>query len=165
MVLCICCGDGLFFIAAIINYILQFVVEYEYAWIPWPILMPLGGIIGGIYGARQSKKEKVKTYVSEFLGYLVIAFLVGLFVVLFFAFKLRENCYPMLLLMYGIWLFVSGGAIQFKPIMIGGIINWIFAVGAFFVPFQFQLLFLAAAVLLGYIIPGHMLNAQFKKSV
>lgn len=155
----------LVFTAALSNYVLQFVVESQYAGIPWAVLMPLGGIISGIYGSRRRKKEKVKTHVADFLGYLVVAFLVGLFTVLFFMWKLGTNCYPMVMLMYGIWLFVSGGAMKFKPIMIGGLVNWAMAIGAFFVPFQFQLLMLAAAVLLGYIIPGHMLSAQFKKSV
>ena len=152
-------------IAALSNYILQFIVEYKYFWLPWAILMPLGGLISMILGPRMNKKEKVKTYVSEFLGYVIIAFLAGLFVVLFFMPKLGLNCYPMVMLMYGIWLFISGGALKFKPLIIGGIINWVLAVAAFYVTFQYQLLIISAAVLLGYIIPGHLLNLQFRKNV
>jgi hypothetical protein len=151
--------------ASLGHYILQFVVEFDKPWLTWATLMPLGGIISGIYNARESRNEKVKTYVGEFLGYLVVAFLVGLFTVLFFMHQLGESCYPMVMLMYGIWLFVSGGALQFRPLVVGGLINWGLAIGAFFVHFQFQLLMLSAAVLLGYIIPGHLLRAQFKKSV
>jgi hypothetical protein len=147
--------------AAAINYILQFVVMFDKPWLPWPVLMGMGGIVSMIYGARESKREKVKTYVSQFLGYLVIAFLVGLFTVLGFMWKLKLNCYPMILVMYGIWLFVSGGALQFRPLVIGGIINWGFAIASFFVVFQYQLIMLGVAVLLGYIIPGHMLRSQF----
>jgi hypothetical protein len=148
-------------VASLGNYVLQFVIQFDKPWICWAVLMPLGGIISSFYGRKEAKQEKVKTYVSEFLGYLVIAFLVGLFTVLFFMSFLKENCYPMVMLMYGIWLFVSGGALQFRPLIIGGMINWALAIGAFFVPFQYQLLLLSAAVLLGYIIPGHLLSHQF----
>ena len=155
----------LVFIAAMANCFLQFIIHYEYPWIPWAILMPAGGIVSFIHGARQNKKQKVKTFVDEFLGYLVIAFLVCLFVVLFFMQKLQLNCYPMVMLIYGIFLFVSGGMLRFRPFIAGGIINWGFAIASFFVTFDIQLLFISAAVFLGYIIPGHILNHQFKKNV
>ena len=77
--------------------------------------------------------------------------------------KLQLNTYPMVLMVYGLWLFISGGAIKFKPLIIGGIINWLIGIISFFVPFDLQLLLLAAAVLLGYIIPGYMLKAKFQK--
>jgi small basic protein len=155
----------LVFVAALTNYFLQFVINYENYWLPWAVLMPLGGVFSFIYGARKGKQQKVKTFVSEFLGYLGIAFGVCLFIVLFFGYKLELNCYPMVMLVYGIWLFVSGGVLRFKPLIIGGIINWIFAIASFFVTFDLQLLFISSAVLLGYIIPGHMLNHQFRKHV
>ncbi len=155
----------LVFVAALTNYILQFVINYEYSWIPWMVLMPLGGIISAIYGFRTAKKQKVKTFADEFLGYLGIAFGVCLFIVLFFMWKLQLNCYPMVMLTYGTFLFVSGGVLRFKPLVIGGIINLGFAAASFFVTFDMQLLFISAAVLLGYIIPGHMLNYQFRKNV
>ena len=152
-------------VAALTNYALQFILQNPYHWLPWAVLMPLGGIFSFIYGARKSKQQRVKTFVGEFLGYLGIAFGVCLFVVLFFGYKLQLNCYPMVMLIYGIWLFVSGGMLRFKPLIIGGIINWGFAIASFFVTFDIQLIFIAVAVLLGYIIPGHMLNQQFRKNV
>ena len=155
----------LVFAASLVNYFLQYVIDFNNPWIPWAILMPLGGIISGIYGARQRKKQKAKTYVGEFLRYLVIAFLVCLCITLFFMQQYQLNCYPTVMMLYGIWLFVSGGALRFKPLVLGGIINWVFAVAALFVTFDYQLLMISAAVLLGYIIPGHMLKHQFKKNV
>ena len=97
------------------------------------------------------------------MGYVLIAFLVSLFMVLFFQGMLKLNCYPMVMMVYGIWLFISGGAIKFKPLIAGGIVNWILCIVAFFVSFEIQLLLLALAVLLGYIIPGHMLKSRYQK--
>lgn len=136
----------------------------EFAPAVW-MLMPLGGIITAVYSSRQKKNVKVKTYVDEFMKYVLIAFLVSLGVVLFSMQKLGLNTYPMVLLVYGLWLFISGGAIKFNPLLVGGIINWIFAIASFFVSFDVQLLFLALAVLLGYIIPGYLLKRKFSQHV
>ena len=48
---------------------------------------------------------------------------------------------------------------------IGGICNWIIAIAAVYVEFDIQLLLLALAVLVGYIIPGHMLSNHYKKNI
>ena len=155
----------LVFIASLTSYFLQVVIEFDMPWLSWAILMPLGGIISMTIGAKIKKKQKVKTYLDSFLKFLLIAFLVCLFITLFFMQQFQLMCYPVVMMLYGIWLFVSGGALGFRPLIIGGIINWIFAVAALFVIFEYQLLMISGAVLLGYIIPGHILNYQFKKNV
>ena len=43
--------------------------------------------------------------------------------------------YPMVLVVYGMWLFISGGTMKFNPLIIGGVINWIIACIAVFVEF------------------------------
>lgn len=111
----------------------------------------------------QGKQQRVQSYINEMMKYVLIAFLVSIFFVLASMSKLGLATYPMVMLIYGMWLFISGGALKFKPLIIGGIINWILAIAALFVMFQTQLIILAAAVLLGYIIPGHMLRQKFKK--
>jgi len=132
-------------------------------YLPWAILMPLGGIISAILGFRKSKNEKVKTHINHFLGYLWIAFGVTLGIVLFSSVKLGfENTYPLVIVIYGIGTFVSGGALKFKPLIIGGLMCWLLAIIAFLVGFELQLLLLAASVLISYIIPGYILKSKFK---
>jgi len=139
---------------------------YENPWITWAILMPLGGIASMVYGHTQGKQQKIKTYTDDIMKYVLIAFMVSLFTVLLFMGKLGLSTYPMVMVVYGIWLFISGGAIRFRPLIIGGIINWSLGIAAFFVTFENQLLLLALAVLLGYVIPGHMLrNKHNQQSV
>lgn len=152
----------LVFIASLCHYFLL-MVNYDKPFLPW-MLMPAGGILSAIYGARQSKQQRSTSYVDDFMKYVLIAFLVSLCLVLVFMSRLGLGTYPMVMLVYGIWLFINGGAIRFNPLLIGGVINWIIAIAAFFVGFDMQLLLLAAAVLLGYIIPGYMLKNKFKKS-
>ena len=132
----------------------------EIAFVPWAVLMPLGGVATMVYGIRQEKKRKVRSHAEVFLKYPLIAFLVCLTIVLVSMNKLGLYTYPMVMLVYGMWLFVSGGTIRFRPLMVGGIVNWVLALVSLWVDFQTQLLLLALAVLLGYIIPGHWLKHE-----
>ena len=153
----------LVFIASTCNFILMN-AGYENPFIPWAILMPLGAVITIIYSYKQNRKQQVvKSYIDDVMKFVLIAFLVSLFTVLLFMSKLGLATYPMVLMVYGIWLFISGGALKFQPLIIGGVINWALGIGSFFVSFDIQLILLAVAVLLGYIIPGHMLKNKFSK--
>ncbi len=149
------------FAACTTNFVLL-KVDSTYPFIAWTILMPLAGIVTAIYSSKRAKKVKVKSYVDSLMKYVLVSFLVSLFIVLFFMSKLGLNTYPMVMIVYGFWLFISGGALDFRPLKIGGAINWLLATFAFFVGFEQQLIILAIAVLLGYIIPGHMLKNKFK---
>jgi hypothetical protein len=149
----------LVFIACITHYVLIQAAP-QMQGIGWIILMPLGGIVTMVHGFRQDKKQRVKSYINDLFSYVLIAFLISLFFVLGFMSKLGLATYPLVMLIYGIWLFISGGALKFKPLVVGGIINWILAGVSFFMVFENQLIMLAVAVLLGYIIPGHMLKIR-----
>lgn len=151
----------LVFAASLSHYIL-WGMEYSSPQIAW-VLMPVGAIITVIYGMKQGKKQKVKSYIEDIMKYVLIAFLISLAVVLFMMWKLELSTYPMVMMIYAMWLFISGGAIKFKPLIFGGIVNWILGIISFFVTFKIQLLLLALAVLLGYIIPGHMLKSKYQK--
>ncbi len=149
-------------VACAANYIMQFVMDLENPWLPWAILMPIGGIISSIHGSKRGKRQRVRTIVDEYMIVTLISFLAPLLITLLMMFKLELNTYPMIMLFYGVWLFNSGGILRAKALIIGGIINWICACIAFFQPFEIQLMILAAAVLLGYVIPGHILYNQFR---
>ena len=152
----------LVFIACITHYILM-EVGYEKPYLAWT-LMILGGVLSFIKGLREEKSQKVKTHIDEFMKHVLVAFLVSLFIVLGFMSKLGNNTYPLIMMVYGFWLYISGGVINFRPLQIGGIINWVLTIAAFFVGFELQLLFLGMAVLLGYIIPGYILRNRYNKA-
>lgn len=151
----------LVFIASISHFVLL-QTSFNHPYIAW-MLMPIGGIISGFYGSKQAKQKKVKTYMDHFLKFLVIAFVISLMIILFSMNKLGLSSYPMIMITYATFLFVSGGAIGSKPIMYGGVINWIGSIIAFFVTFQYQLLTLSLAVLFGYITPGYILKRNYKQ--
>lgn len=157
----------LVFVASVGQYVLLKMGFEAYNGYTWAILMPLGGIISGVRGWRDGKKQRVKTYTDEMLNYSLVAFLIALLIVLIFM-SLHggwELAYPMVMMVYGMWLFISGGALKFKPLIIGGIINFGCAIGGFYIHTYELILLLSFAVLAGYIIPGHMLNAKYNREV
>ena len=153
----------LVFVASLGHYFLM-MAGFSHPYIMW-LLMPIGGVVTAIYASKHEKNKKVRTYLDDLMKYVLIAFMVSLAMVLFSMPKLQLNTYPMVMMVYGTWLFISGGTIRFKPLLYGGIINWILGYIAFFVSFDLQLLLLALAVLLGYIIPGYLFKKKYSKNV
>ena len=70
--------------------------------------------------------------------------------------------FPFFIMMYGLGTFISGNIIQFRPLVIGGIIAWVLAIGSVYVDYDYQMLFGAAAILFSYIIPAYMLRYKNK---
>ena len=148
--------------ASVTHYLLMTMTTFAYPYLPWAT-MPIAGIINAVLVSRMVKRQPVKTYIGEFMSYLWAAFIVSIIILLAFMPKLgMEKTYPILILLYGIGTFVSGGALRFKPLIIGGALNWPIAVVAFFVPFEYQLLLLGLAVTCSYIIPGHLLRLNYR---
>ncbi|MCU0433933.1 MAG: hypothetical protein MUC87_10805 [Bacteroidia bacterium] len=158
----------LVFLAATLNYILWMALgPVQIAFLPWAVFMTLGGVATSIISSKMKRaRPAVTTYTQELLNKLVIAYLASLFIILFFGiWKVGwENTYPFVMVIYGIWLFVSGSALRFRWLVAGGIFSWCMAVLSFFVPSPHQLLVLALAVLGGFIIPGHLLRNKFLNS-
>ncbi|MCD4695397.1 MAG: hypothetical protein K8S16_04070 [Bacteroidales bacterium] len=138
-------------------------IQWDYAWLPWPVMMTIGGIASGIAGYRMGKNAKVISHVDKMIMYLWWSFLVVLFIILFAAGLQKITWYmshSLIIVMYGLGTFVSGGVLKFKPLMIGGIACWIIAVISFFTEPQYVLLLIALSIVIAYLIPGYMLKAK-----
>ncbi len=138
---------------------------YAQHYITWPVLMIGGAIVSIIYGKNQSKKKKAKTLIDRFMSYLWSGFVISLLIVLFSMSRIGiEAAYPIILILYGLGTYVSGGALKFTPLIIGGIACWILALVAFFNGFEIQLLLISAGILVAYIIPGHLLRSSYNST-
>ncbi|MDN4166835.1 hypothetical protein QWY31_15090 [Cytophagales bacterium LB-30] len=153
----------LVFLSSIGHYALMAHTSYAHPYMVW-LSMPLAGIFTGIYVARMSRKARVRTLVDEFMMYLWTAFIISMISLMWLMPKIGyAKTFPLVMILYAIGTFVSGGALRFKPLMVGGALNWAIALFAFYRPFQEQLLLLALAVACSYIIPGHWLKITHKK--
>lgn len=150
-------------IAAAFNYYMLVIEQSNYHWIAWPILMTIGGIVSAIIGAKKGRNSSVKTYVDRALNYLWIGFTISLIMVLISMVKYGpQTVYPIIILLYGLGTFVSGGILKFKPLIWGGALCWLIGAIAVYADFPQQLLLLSAAVLFSYILPGYMLSKSDK---
>jgi hypothetical protein len=132
-------------------------------WLPW-MLMPLGGIITVVYSLRKRRTEKTRTAVTETLKHIWIAFSAALFIILFLNRMAFMQVMPCVMVLYGIGLYLSGAALRFRPLRVGGIFCWVCAVAGFLIQDNAaQLLILDASVLGGYLIPGYLLRNHNRK--
>lgn len=156
----------LVFGCCITSYVLKVWVHYpNHFYIFW--LMPLGGIVSWIYGSRQAKKERVKSFVDEALDYVWLAVATAFMVLVLVNVLGGQNwrtAFTYYILLYAIGTFITGSLIRFKPLVVGGLINFLLAVISVRFGYDNQLLIGALAILISYIIPGHLLRARLKKN-
>ena len=137
--------------------------SYEYPWIPWPIMMAIGGIVAGIAGHRMGKDQKTVSHVDRMIMFIWQAFGVVLFIILFMSAYHSLDWYTsntLIMVMYGMGTYVSGRILKFKPLVIGGIAAWAIAIFSLFVEQQYILLLIALSIIIAYLIPGYMLKAK-----
>lgn len=112
------------------------------------------------------KRTRVKTYTQDLFNKLNTGFFISLMLIIV---SINIGVPPtkgfaLLLGLYGFWILIYGAVLNFKPSIIGAYVTWAFAFASLFVQsFDWTMLLHAAAVLCGYIIPGHMANAAFNK--
>ena len=114
----------------------------------------------------KSKKKLVRTYVDDLLRLVNIGFIVCIFSIIFaMNVAVRPSSgFGFFLMIFGFLMLIKGGTIKFKPLIIGAVVNWLGAIAIFIVhELKYTMLIMAAAVLIGYIIPGLMLRASSKR--
>ena len=140
-------------------------IGYEYIFMGWNVIGVLVIIIL-TYQLFRSKARTVRTYLDDLLRLFDIGFIICLFIIIFsINVGVSANFgFGFLLMIYAFLMLIQGGAMKFKPLIIGAIVNWIGCIAIFLnKDFKYDMLITAAAVFIGYIIPGIILRAQFKK--
>ncbi|HJZ40351.1 MAG TPA: hypothetical protein VJ203_08295 [Bacteroidales bacterium] len=147
-------------ITCIAEYALITLFRYDQHYLVWPVLMGLGVFASVLFNLRQKKRSTSKSLIGQVMVYFWGGWLVSFVILIVFA-NLRESytvILPLAMVMYGLGIFVSGGVIDFRPLIIGGILSWIAAVVSFFQPHAVQLLIMIGVVIVSYIVPGHLLR-------
>lgn len=118
-----------------------------------------------IFLKKMRKLRTTKTYTGEINAFVWLVFTVCLMLIIFICivFKRYELIDPLLLVLYGMPTFLSGIILKFKPLVIGAVCCWVLAVISPFIDIEYQLLLIACAVIVAWIIPGYLLKQKFKK--
>ena len=107
------------------------------------------------------KRTKVWSHIDKMIVYLWYGFFFTILILIVFTVTGKitwEVTSPIIIALYGLGTFVSGGALKFKPLIFGGIVCWICSILAFIVPYEYGLLLIGISVVVAYLIPGYLLQ-------
>lgn len=151
-------------------------------------LLTLVAVIPQIYLSIKEKKErKVKAYGDVFFDYLWLGFGICIFLMIFIttaiyrelgpvaeeyrqmkgeslSFRFYEYNAAFFLLLYGLPTFVSGVSMKFKPMLWGGLICWICCIASIYTTIKIDLLLIAASSVLAWLIPGIIMEKEYRKA-
>ena len=140
--------------------------ESDHIFLGWNIF----GIITIViltYDIFKPKRKIVRTYIDDLLRLVDIGFIISLFTIIFsinVAVNPNEG-FGFFLMIFAFLMLIKGGAIKSKALMTGAAVNWAGAIAVFInKEFKYDMLIMAAAVLIGYIIPGFILWQQYRKT-
>jgi len=154
----------LVFLICVLQYILMVWVQTPYHYYVWCLIW-VGILVFMFRLFRKKKQEKVVTFVSESMKYLWMGLGITFFITGWIcAVNGWHNSFPLFIVLYATGTFVSGRLLKFRPFVIGGILCWIIAPVTAYVSYDNQILLTALALLVSYIIPGHLLKAQQLKN-
>jgi hypothetical protein len=151
------------FLAILTQFFLKVVLHYRQHYLVWLAIIP--AVIVTIVHANRNRRNPYRTYVGDSMKYLWFGIGISFFVLSLIISNTKGGwliAYPFFILFYGLGTFVSGMFLKFNPLIIGGIFNWVLAFICVFLPYDYQLLTAAAAILTSYIIPGHIIQTNPK---
>ena len=152
------------FICCITQFIMLYFFKDNRAYFVWYSTW-IVAIYQFYYLFKKRKRERVRTYTDEIIGFVWLTFIICSFIMVYILIKNNalDAINACVLVMYGMPTFLSGVILRFKPLRVGGFICWLLAICAMFTTYDYQLLLLALAVIAAWIIPGFILRAKFKK--
>jgi hypothetical protein len=160
----------LMFISYVINYIMYNVVITQQMGRIFNNLRFAITIIAIIYTLYYvfKKSKKVKTYIGISLRYVWVSLIVCLVLTRMIIHNVIEQInfelqHPIFMMLIAFAIVVTGGILRYKLVIIGGIVFGILAYVCSYFSLEIQMLFEAAAWILAFIIPGHLLYAKRKQ--
>ncbi len=155
----------LVFFCGITQFILLHFFDYPYHYMVW--MLTWAGLIFQIFYLRKKRAvSRVRTYADTIIGYVWLTFVILMFVIFYQLSHLDPKIMellvmPVMLVLYGLPVFLCGIILRFRPLIVGGISCWILSVIASFVPYEYQLLLIPAAMVVAWILPGYILRKKF----
>jgi hypothetical protein len=149
----------LILICSLSEYILWKFTDFASPWYVWFFVIP-GVFVSLIYGFAKGRKAKFHTYADNLYLWTWMAFLVAAIVLFIIVSEDMDSVAPYILTLAAMPTFISGFIIKFRPLIIGGITFWVFALIAYFAGADVAALAVPVAMLTGYLIPGYMLKRK-----
>lgn len=125
----------------------------------WAIYVLIGFIIEYFSYRKLSKDKKVFNHLDRYLNYLWKVTGFSIPILIFLAVRLDIPPPPIFLLIMGIATTITGLFINFRPVILGGVAFFLFAIASSFFTNEYTLLITGTAVICCYLVPGYMLKS------
>ena len=135
--------------------------RHSLAW----LLMFIGMPISIICQARVKKSQPTRNIVREWYGQIWLGYGISMVLGIPMAVHMGVSPVPFILLLSGFATYMSGVLLKFKPLLIGAAVFWAGALWCMFLSNGQHLLMQSATAILGYLLPGYLLNNQSKNHV
>ena len=111
---------------------------------------------------RERRRKKFTRHEDSAMGGIWISFGVAMFMFSYYTsiFKV-PSVNSIFLIVYGIPTFATGYTRRFKPMLIGGLACWGFAIASMYTPPPYTLLYSGASAQLAWFIPGLILRRRY----
>lgn len=151
------------FVCSIVNFLqiqFNFELPVDIWWLQWVAVLPQ---LYFIYRDRGSRKAV--GYEELTMTYTWLAFAASILLLMFYVSIYKpDHTASLFLLIFGIPTFITGGACQFRPMLMGGIICWILFLVSLHTPFKINMLLMALAALSAWLIPGLLLRRRYLRA-
>lgn len=146
------------------QFILSLLELYKFTMYP-VFLYPLGAILTGIYIRKVYKKNNApKTIIGIIMGSMGWVIGMNLMAMGFlFSSHLGDALAPVFIILLAIMIIVSGATINFKPLIIGGILMNLIGLASFYIDRDFHGFSMMLGAVVAFIIPGILLNHARRK--
>jgi len=146
-------------VCSLSEYILYRFTDLNNPWYVWLFVIP-GVFVSIIYGFTKGKKERIYTYATSIYVGLWVGFLFAAIVLFIVHSGQMGSVGKYILILAGFPTFAGGFVLKFRPLFIGGIAFWIFALISHFTGPAVAGLCMPAAIITGYLVPGYLLKAK-----
>ena len=148
-------------------YIIHFAGYPELSWLPWPILMSLGGLTHFFIEMKKHKTQKVLSYAERSIGWIWISCGSAMFIIAFIAPASGILSYDaittLIALIVGIGSLVTSKIVEWNYLTYCSLLWWICAILCMFTPPFYHNLFFGIVVIIAYLIPGYRIRNKYKK--
>lgn len=150
--------------ASAANYYFAEIQPVPHPELAWMVMVAVGVPAALIYEWRRGKRERIENIVHNWYGLIWLGFAISMMLAIPLAVRGGLSPIPFILVLVGFATFMSAVLLRFTPLFIGAAVMWAGALWCMFLTPSQHLLVQAGAAILGYLIPGYLLNVQSRRS-
>jgi hypothetical protein len=139
--------------------------KYDFPFDIW--LLTLVALILQVYfSVKEKRSRQFVSYEGIVITHIWIAFTVSIFILSFYLSRHSQNgqSSSLIMMLYGIPTFITGGVTKFKPMIFGGVFCWVASFVSIYTSIEIDLLLMATCGLFAWLIPGIILWNRYKQN-